>query len=154
MSTIRFQNNDIILEGYLTKKGYWNRNFKLRYFVLHQNGDLRYFSSEADKIFQERALKVISLSTEGTEATVRRGGLSNYAEIKLSIVCPNYARTFTFGAPTISSQVQWMLALESCICNQLSISSDTLGETSRLLTLKEFLFRAFRYSAWPSKYLS
>jgi hypothetical protein len=116
-STVDKRNQKIVLEGVLAKRGFWNPDFKERYFVLTRNGDVWYFLDKSQKDCPEQALGVIHLGSKTTLASVAAKDGSKSAEILLSVSRPEttFPRAFVLQATTQKAQEDWIDAFQQIL---------------------------------------
>jgi hypothetical protein len=101
----------IVLEGFLDKRGEWNKAWKSRYFVLESSGKLSYFQSEAEKSTPAKAKGSIPINTG---MTVKEGAPSDGRNV-IEITVPGSGltpkRTFIIGCENQEMYAQWMDSL-------------------------------------------
>jgi hypothetical protein len=107
----------VLLEGPLDKRGKHNVAWKGRFFALcrtgafHQETRLLYFSSEADRLFPDRARGSIPIDHHVTVSE----GAEDEGRFSIFLVVPKREgfpdRTFVLGAPTDAIRRQWTDAL-------------------------------------------
>ncbi len=101
--------DDVLIEGFLDKRGDWNKAWKPRYFVLESCGKLSYFQSEADKAVPERAKGSIPINTS---ITVKEGAPADGKSV-IEITIPasgltSPKRTFIMGSGSPAVVQEWL----------------------------------------------
>lgn len=107
----------IVFEGILTKRGFWNPDFKERYFVLTEDGNLQYFEEQSQKHHSELALGVIHLGCKFTLASVAAANIHDSTEIILTVsnIEHSHARSYVMQATTKLAQQQWIIAIKKIL---------------------------------------
>ena len=117
----------IVLEGPLLKRGFWNTQFKERYFVLYETGQLFYFHPEDDRL-SKPSRGCVDLALPATKTSVKEGiEKDGRAVIELTVNVKGLLRTFVMAA-TEEVRIRWIDALAQVIQRfkttcQLSIES-------------------------------
>ena len=102
----------VAVEGMLEKWCSWGSTFKPRYFVLEKCGRLSYFKSDLDRLFPERAKRVVPINVDTSLAvaqTRRRDRIT--IEIRPARDTDEGGRTLRLGFGSHSDSVRWHLAL-------------------------------------------
>jgi hypothetical protein len=109
--------NNIVIEGFLEKRGVWNPSWRSRYFVLESRGRLSYFKNEDDSACADRALGTIPISKHTTIVPVpaQAAGAASRKRAVFEVRMPDgevsSGRAFLLSAPTRELGERWSAAL-------------------------------------------
>ena len=101
----------VLLQGYLYKRGNWNKDWKKRWFVLRNSNNLYYYESNKLKEHQYRG--VIALGNIRKIVAVNNG----YSKFSFDIQTPS--RVYHFSALNESELKDWQSVLECLMNNSL-----------------------------------
>jgi hypothetical protein len=100
-----------VIEGYLMKRGFWKQSWKKRFFVLEESGRLKYFKSESDKVYPERARGCVPICVD---ASIEQRKLKD-GKLSIKVVTNEGSRflsTVMLSAPSQGEHTLWMAGLE------------------------------------------
>jgi hypothetical protein len=113
----------ILAEGVLEKMCGWNHVWKCRYFVLEKCGRLSYFKSQSDRLFPERAKRVVPINVETSLiVSQNRQRTKTTIEIKGAKDTADDTRTLTIGFDSPQDFERWQIALGHAQQNVLFVS--------------------------------
>ncbi len=115
----RWSGGKVVSEGLMEKRGIWIRSWKTRYFVLESSGRLRYFRSEADKSFPERARGTFLISMDIMVEPAESKAGRRYIKISASD-----GPTLKLAARSEVAHMHWVMELQkvqSSVCYASSI---------------------------------
>jgi hypothetical protein len=97
----------VIMQGFLDKRGEWNKAWKTRFFVLESSGKLSYFQNESDKGTPSKAKGSIPINTG---MSITEGAPSDGRSV-IEIVIPGSGlsskRTFIIGCESKELHAEW-----------------------------------------------
>mmetsp|Transcript_48590 Transcript_48590/g.128492 ORF Transcript_48590/g.128492 Transcript_48590/m.128492 type:complete len:272 (+) Transcript_48590:77-892(+) len=120
---------EIIIDGTLEKRGYWNTAWKSRYFILNNRGELAYYKSKLDAEAGRPPISTIAVALPGgTTDEVGRaietlvhvpvdGDADDRFVIELDVLNARDAlfrptsRTYILAAPSALCRARWLAAL-------------------------------------------
>mmetsp|Transcript_40924 Transcript_40924/g.109475 ORF Transcript_40924/g.109475 Transcript_40924/m.109475 type:complete len:171 (+) Transcript_40924:145-657(+) len=102
----------ILLEGYLKKRGHWNPSWKTRYFVFDDMGRLFYFKTKEDSMNLDSSCGRVPINRFVSFS--QPSSIDGQAVFQFTIPpndCHN-GRTFTLAATNIEEAQKWVHALQ------------------------------------------
>src|SRR3989338_8114685 len=95
----------VVKEGFLTKQGHIVKNWKLRWFVLREDGNFEYFASPSDKTPKGRLKITGDMKIE----------VHDVPKIKPNSFILQSKKPFLLSAETLDSRQSWIRALNNAI---------------------------------------
>mmetsp|Transcript_87626 Transcript_87626/g.233306 ORF Transcript_87626/g.233306 Transcript_87626/m.233306 type:complete len:156 (+) Transcript_87626:55-522(+) len=126
-STVSFSLDDnVVMHGFLKKRGGWNPAWKSRYFVLDGRGRLHYFKVKSDSSDPARCMGSIPITSETYISTNResKGVPGLTFEVRIAANDDHSGRTFYFKTETSEEADVWVTKLKAVAEQILFVSFD------------------------------
>ena len=111
-----FGDLDVVIQGWMEKRGGFNKNWKQRFFVLRNNGHLYYYPKE--NCISSEYYGVIAMNNIRSIYSVNVGDSMIEYQRKFRFDIVTHNRTYHLSCKKKDDLIDWMSVIDACIPNK------------------------------------